>query len=49
MTYQTFDWVLKRTVSLRRLSDVPTACALPGSATFYNCLGDEYTLLWPKL
>ena len=49
MITQTFDLVLKRTVSLRRLSCVPSSCVLPGRATVYSYLDDEYSLSWPKL
>ena len=49
MFTQTFDLVLNRTVSSRRLSCVPSTCVLPGRVTFYYCLGDEYSLIWLKI
>ena len=49
MVTQTFDLVLNRTVSSRRLSCVPSTCVLPSRVTFYYCLGDEYSLIWPKI
>ena len=42
MFTQTFDLVLNRTVSSRRLSCVPSTCVLPCQVTFYYCLGDQY-------
>ena len=46
---QTFDLVLNRTVSSRRLSCVPPTCVLPCQVTFYYLLGDQYSIFWPKL
>ena len=49
MITQTFDLVLKRTVSSRRLSCVPSTYVLPDQATSYHCLCYENSLLVSKL
>ena len=49
MITQTFDLVLKRTVSSRRLSCVPSTYVLLGRATSYHCLCYDNSLLFSKL
>ena len=49
MFAQTFDLAHRRTGSSRRFSCVPSTCVLPGRVTFDYCLGDENSLIWPKI